>query len=197
MRTGKFLDEVMREKGFRRDKELAEWLNVTGAAIAQYRSGARTMDNEKCVKIALELGIDPIKIIMASDLDRAERAGQKSLWEVFMTRTQTAKSAGVAAALLLVFVTLFLTPDAANAATTRVSESISFTTYKLCEIKVVSKLLHYPPVFVQRYYTTDPQISFLIFDLLLFWRNIFFASLSIFCAPSFPAGMKHRLSISP
>lgn len=116
MRTAKYLDEVMLKKGFKRDKQLAEWLEVTPAAIAQYRSGARTMDNEKCVKIALELNLEPLKIIMASDLDKADRAGQKSIWEVFISRTQTAKTAGVSAALALVFVANFLTPTEAKAA---------------------------------------------------------------------------------
>lgn len=116
MRTSKFLDEVMSKKDFRRDKQLAEWLEVTAAAIAQYRSGARTMDNEKCLKIALELDIEPMKVIMASDLDKAERAGQKSIWEVFMTRTQTIKTAGVSALLCFVFVTNLLTTQEAKAA---------------------------------------------------------------------------------
>lgn len=112
MRTGKYLDEVLRAKNFRRDKELAEWLDVTPSAIAQYRSGARTMDNEKCVKIALELNIDPLKIIMASDMDKAERAGQHSIWEVFMTRM----AATASALLLALSVNLFLTPTNAEAA---------------------------------------------------------------------------------
>lgn len=112
MRTAKYLDDVMNKRGLKRDKELAEWLEVTGAAIAQYRSGARTMDNEKCVKIALELSIDPLKIIMASDLDKAERSGQKSLWEVFTMRT----AKGISAVLCLLFaVTLFLTPSTGEA----------------------------------------------------------------------------------
>jgi predicted transcriptional regulator len=116
MRTSKFLDEVMSKQGFKRDKQLAEWLDVTAAAIAQYRSGARTMDNEKCLKIALELDIEPMKVIMASDLDKAERAGQKSIWEIFMSRTQTVKTAGVSALLCFVFVTNILTSQEAKAA---------------------------------------------------------------------------------
>lgn len=118
MRTAKYLDDVMKLKGFKRDKELAEWLEVTAPAIAQYRSGARTMDNEKCVKIAMELTIDPLKVIMASDMDKADRAGQQSIWEVFMMRTATTASA----LLFAVLVNLFLTQPAANAATARVSK---------------------------------------------------------------------------
>ncbi|MBC3871924.1 helix-turn-helix domain-containing protein [Undibacterium oligocarboniphilum] len=116
MRAAKYLDQIMQKKKLRRDKELAEWLQISPAAVAQYRSGVRTMDNEKCIKIAIELGIDPIEIIMASDIDRAERAGQKSLWEVFTTRT----AQRVSAVLALCFVTSFLTPTPAEAATARV-----------------------------------------------------------------------------
>jgi transcriptional regulator with XRE-family HTH domain len=111
MRTEKFLDAVMTEKGFSQDRELAAWLKVTPPAISQYRKGVRTMDNEKCVAIALELGIDPLQVIMATDMDKAERAGQHSLWEVFSRRSSLA-----AAALLFLLVNLFLTPATAEAA---------------------------------------------------------------------------------
>lgn len=135
MRTAKYLDAVMKKKNFKRDKELADWMEVTAPAVAQYRSGVRTMDNEKCVKIALELDIDPLKIIMASDLDKAERSGQKSLWEVFTMRT----AQQISAVLTLCFVTSFLTPTPAEAADMRVSGSPELTTYKLCEKKVFKK----------------------------------------------------------
>jgi DNA-binding transcriptional regulator YdaS (Cro superfamily) len=112
MRIEKYLEEVMNSQNLRKDKELADWLGVTASAVSQYRKGTRTMSNEQCVMIALELGIDPLKVIMATDLDKAERAGQKSLWEVFSQRTATAASV----ALFLGAVTLFLTPDNAQAA---------------------------------------------------------------------------------
>jgi hypothetical protein len=111
MRIEKYLDELMRLKGFRRDKELANWLEVTPTAVCNYRNGERSMDNEKCVKIALELGIDPLKVIMATDMDKADRAGQHSLWEVFSRRTSIAASV-----LALVGVNLFLTPTPSEAA---------------------------------------------------------------------------------
>ncbi|MFZ6817812.1 Cro/Cl family transcriptional regulator [Undibacterium sp. Ji22W] len=116
MKSAKYLDLAMQKCGFRFDKELAKKLNLTGAAVCQYRSGKRIMDNETCVAVAILLEIDPLKVIMDCDMDRAERSGQKSLWEVFMTRTQTVKEAGVAAALALVFVTNILTPIEAKAA---------------------------------------------------------------------------------
>lgn len=117
MRIEKFLEDVMDVKHIRKDKDLAEWLGVTPSAVSQYRSGSRTLSNEQCVLIALELGIDPLKIIMATDLDKAERAGQKSLWEVFSQRTATT-SASAALALAMGVVTLFMTPTPSQAAKT-------------------------------------------------------------------------------
>src|SRR5690606_17577269 len=97
--------------GFRNDAELAAKLGRTKAAISQYRSGKSIMDNETCVALALELGIDPMPIIMAADIDRAERNGQKSLWEVFSKRMALAP-----AILAVASVNLFLTPAPAEAA---------------------------------------------------------------------------------
>ncbi|WP_426161627.1 Cro/Cl family transcriptional regulator [Pseudoduganella sp. R-34] len=113
MRIEAYLDQIMRKHGYKRDKQLAEWLGVTPVSISNYRSGERSMENEKCVKIALELAVDPMQVIMAVDLDRAERHGQKSLWEVFMNRT----TAVAASLLLATSVNLFLTPKNAEAST--------------------------------------------------------------------------------
>lgn len=113
MRIEKYFTDVMAQKGFKRDKELADWLEVSAAAISQYRAGTRSMDNEKCVKVALELRIDPLQVIMATDLDKAARTGQQSLWEVFSQRM-----AATAATLLLASsVNLILTPGSAEAST--------------------------------------------------------------------------------
>jgi hypothetical protein len=118
MRIDKYLTDVMRQNGFQKDKDVADWLGVSAAAISQYRAGTRSMDNEKCIKVALELNIDPTRVIMATDMDRADRHGQKSLWEVFMTRA--AMTAG--AVLIASGVNLFLTPTPANAASMRVPD---------------------------------------------------------------------------
>ena len=130
MRIEKYLDQVMAKHGFKRDKQLAEWLGVTPVSVSNYRAGDRFMDNEKCVKIALELDMDPLKVIMATDMDKADRTGQKSLWSVFSERM----AATAAAALLAAGVTLFLTPGDANAASMRVPEGSNSVQYKLCEI---------------------------------------------------------------
>lgn len=111
MKSTKYLDDLMRKNEFRRDKELAKLLGVTAATISQYRSGARVMDNETCLRIAIALETDPMPIIMAADIDRAERSGQRSLWESFSRKA--AAFAGVA--VMASSVNLFLTVDKAEA----------------------------------------------------------------------------------
>lgn len=120
MKSAKFLDDIKIANGLRTDKELAEIFKVTKAAISQYKSGTRIMDNEMCLAVALTLGIDPLKVIMAADIDRAERSGQHSLWEVFSQRM----AAPVTSALLVGVVTLFLTPQNADAASMRPADAV-------------------------------------------------------------------------
>jgi transcriptional regulator with XRE-family HTH domain len=128
MRIEKYLGEVMQKRQLKRDKELADWLGVSAAAISQYRSGARSMDNEKCVKVALELELDPLKVIMATDMDKAERSGQQSLWSVFSERM----AATAATAIFAAGVTLFLTPQNAEARTYSLPSAQQSEQFILC-----------------------------------------------------------------
>lgn len=111
MKSVKFIDEALRKTGAKNDLALSKILGWSSGQISQYRHGKRFMDNEACIALALVLEIEPWKIIMAADIDRAAKAGQKSLWEVFSLRTATA-----AAALMVTSVNLFLTPAPAEAA---------------------------------------------------------------------------------
>ena len=112
MRSARYLDQLRQAKGFTNDTELAEFLGVKQNTISQYRHAKGFMSNEVCLKVAAGLDMDsPLPVIMAADMDRAEKTGQQSLWEVFLPRM-----AGVSAALLLAVVTNFVTPSPAQAA---------------------------------------------------------------------------------
>lgn len=119
MKSAEYLDQVKTKLNLHTDKDLAEHFKVTKAAISQYKSGARIMENEMCLAVALELDIDPMRVIMAADMDRANRSGQHSLWTVFSQRM----AATAASALLVAGVTLFLTPQNANASTYKASST--------------------------------------------------------------------------
>jgi hypothetical protein len=135
MKSVKYLDALIEKKGLKNDKALCEHMGWSHSVASHYRTGKRIMDNETCLRIAAELELEnPLPIIMAADMDRAEKAGQKSLWEVFSPRM-----AGFSAALLLGVVTNFVTPSPAQAAPMLETGSGHFI---LCQIKSDSNPWH-------------------------------------------------------
>jgi hypothetical protein len=112
MKSNKYLDDIIQKFNLKNDAELARHMNWATSKISQYRTGKRMMDNDACLEVAMQLDIDPIKVIMASEIDRAEKTGQHSLWQVFSSRTSIAASV-----LAMVAVNLILTPTPSEAAT--------------------------------------------------------------------------------
>lgn len=87
MRSEIYFDKLIEKKGLKNDLGLAKHMGWSSGRMSQYRTGKRIMDNELCMRLAMELDMEnPLPIIMAADMDRAERAGQRSLWEVFSPR---------------------------------------------------------------------------------------------------------------
>lgn len=116
MRSVKYIEQLRETLTRKSDQEVADKLGISRAAVNHYKTGFRVMDDETCLALALQLNIDPMEIIGAACMDRAEKSGQKSLWEVFMSRT----AAAAATVLMASGVTIFLTPGNAEAASMRV-----------------------------------------------------------------------------
>ncbi len=135
MKSVKYLENLSEMTGMN-DSQLAKALGLSHSTISLYKSGKRTMDDETSLKIAKLLNIDPMLVVAAANIDRAEKTGQRSLWEDFlMSRMATA-----AALLFLVSVNLFLTPGKAEAAPalgySQVDNSHHFV---LCQIQKIAK----------------------------------------------------------
>lgn len=113
MKSVKYIDMALQKGGHKNDFALSKKLGWGSGQISNYRSGQRVMDDEACLALALELNIDPLEIIGAACVDRAEKSGKKSLWEVFMSRT----AAATATVLVASGVNLFLTHGNAEAHT--------------------------------------------------------------------------------
>ena len=132
MRSEIYFDRLIEAKGLKNDLGLAKYMGWSSGRMSQYRTGKRIMDNELCVRLAMELGMDnPMPIIMAADMDRAERAGQRSLWKVFSPRIATS----AAATLTLVIgasVTNFVTPSTLQAFSQAIAAGQRFV---LCKIR--------------------------------------------------------------
>lgn len=133
MRSERYLDAVKERHGLASDTALAEFLGVTQAGISHYRTGRRSMDNETCLRIAQALEMpDPMPVIMAADMDRAERAGQRSLWEVFSKRMPMQAAPASLAVLVAVVggsVTKFVTHPTLQASADAMWRSVH---YLLC-----------------------------------------------------------------
>lgn len=115
MKSLKYLDAVKDKYGLKRDNELAKQIGCTPAAVSRYYSGKAVMDDEQCLRVAQALDMEnPLPIIAAAGIDRAEKTGQKSLWEVFTKAT----SLSPLAVALMVGVTTIVTPSPSQAAST-------------------------------------------------------------------------------
>ena len=112
MRSVKYLEILKKKNALKSDRQLALLLNMGTTTISQYMNGKRVMDEESCLAVALALEINPVEVMMAAGMDRAEKAGQKSLWEVFSKRI----TATTTTLILFSIVTLFLTPPPSQAA---------------------------------------------------------------------------------
>ncbi len=116
MQSVKYLDQAISTLGLKNDSALAKHFGWSSGAMSQYRAGKRVMDDEACLAVAMALELDErqtMRLLMAAGMDRAEKAGQQSLWSVFSQRM----AATAASALLATGVTLFLTPENAEAST--------------------------------------------------------------------------------
>jgi len=112
MKSLKYVDLLAEKHNLKNDVAICKLLNWSSGQISQYRSGKRIMDDEACLALALALNVNPMEIIGAACIDRAEKTGQHSLWEVFMQRM-----AATAASVILGLVAIsgFTAPDTAQA----------------------------------------------------------------------------------
>lgn len=62
------------------DSKSAAYFGVTRGTMSRYRSGERIMDAQMAVKVAEVLGLDPLKIIISCEKERAA-ADKKSFWD--------------------------------------------------------------------------------------------------------------------
>lgn len=76
-----YLDAVKAKKHFSSDYQLAKFLGETQSRLSNYRHRNTAFDDEMAFKVAQVLGIDPVEIIIAANLQRAKRPEQKEFWQ--------------------------------------------------------------------------------------------------------------------
>ncbi|BCX89519.1 hypothetical protein MIN45_P1892 [Methylomarinovum tepidoasis] len=117
--TLEYIEEAKKKLGISSDNELAKRIGVNRAAVSQWKHGKSTMDVYACFQIAEILGIDPVEIITAANLEREKKEERRRYWEKF------SRMRGWAAMLILgVISVIYSTPGAGN---------INGKKYTLCE----------------------------------------------------------------
>ncbi|HDR9314036.1 TPA: hypothetical protein QDB16_000475 [Burkholderia vietnamiensis] len=79
--TIEYLDAVKAKLDLPSDYAAAKHLHVTRAAVSRYRNGDGTFDDTTAVRAAEILGIDPMEIIAAMNVERARDDETRALWE--------------------------------------------------------------------------------------------------------------------
>ena len=77
-----FIDLLKEKMSLKNDAAVAQYLGWGSGKISQYRTGTRVMDDEACLAVAMALNIDPIQVVGAACIDRAEKEGKPTLWSV-------------------------------------------------------------------------------------------------------------------
>ena len=93
MKSVKYLEMAKDRYNLKTDADLAEQLGLVRSAVSQYMRGTRVMSDETCLALAIALELNPLEILMAAGLDRAEQAGEQSLWEIIGKKPALLKKA--------------------------------------------------------------------------------------------------------
>ncbi|MCL6263164.1 hypothetical protein [Craterilacuibacter sp. RT1T] len=78
-----YLEEALLKMGEISDAKKAEKLKISRQSISAYRKGERIMDDFMCIMVARELGIDPLEVIAAANMEREKTTERKDFWEDF------------------------------------------------------------------------------------------------------------------
>lgn len=100
----------------RTDSQKAASLKIAHNTLSQYKSGERIMDNYACTKIAMILGIDPMDVISAAQVEREKTEEKQLFWREFRkTRGQQSGNADIANLCLIVMIMTLLIALLGNA----------------------------------------------------------------------------------
>lgn len=83
MKTLEYLDAVKAKEGLKSDYQLAQKLETSTAAIGQYRSGKRVMDDYTAARVAELLEMPPLLLIAQANAEREKDETKRAYWRKF------------------------------------------------------------------------------------------------------------------
>ena len=81
MKTSDYLDVLLKQRGRGASAELARKLGIHRAAITNYQTGHRIMDDYTAAKVAEALGIDQMELIAQANAEREKDPAKRAYWE--------------------------------------------------------------------------------------------------------------------
>ncbi len=84
--TIEYLEEAKKKLGITSDYEFAKRVGLKKQSLSRYRKKQGVMDDLACVKIAEILGVDPLEIITAANMEREKKEERRRYWEKFSRR---------------------------------------------------------------------------------------------------------------
>jgi hypothetical protein len=87
--TADYLDAVKDALHLPSDYALAKYWKVSKQDISEYRSGKRTLGEERAIEVAKTLGINPAEPLVASHAERAKSEHAKQIWLSLLEKIST------------------------------------------------------------------------------------------------------------
>jgi transcriptional regulator with XRE-family HTH domain len=78
--TAEYLDAVKDALKLPSDYALAKYWGVSKQDVSEYRSGKRTLGEERAIAVAQILGINPAEPLIASHAERAKSEAAREVW---------------------------------------------------------------------------------------------------------------------
>ena len=90
-----YLIEALEKLGEMPDARKYERLKLHKNTVNQYKRGERIMDDFACIMVANELGIDPLEIIAAANMEREKTQERRDFWADFRKKIGSLAVAGL------------------------------------------------------------------------------------------------------
>ena len=84
--TADYLDAVKEKLHLPSDYALAKYWEVSKQDISEYRSGKRTLGDDRAIAVARILGINPAEPLICSHAERAKSIEAKQVWAGLMEK---------------------------------------------------------------------------------------------------------------
>ncbi|MFC4158464.1 helix-turn-helix domain-containing protein [Chitinimonas lacunae] len=101
--TVEYLTAAKAASGLESDSGLSKHIGISRAAMSQYLSGVRVMDDYTALRVAQILGVDPLEVIAAANHERERTAERREAWENLWNATTRIGRAASLAVLALGF----------------------------------------------------------------------------------------------